>query len=75
MAFNRHSAHITQGVSRSPKRSMFYALGYRKEDFDKPMIGIDSAMERELSDFIANAEEKRKTSLKRRTESTFGRQR
>lgn len=24
----------------SPNRAMFYALGYRKEDFDKPMIGI-----------------------------------
>ncbi|MGF6971500.1 hypothetical protein OKW43_008595 [Paraburkholderia sp. WC7.3g] len=33
----------------------------------------DSAMERELSDFIANAEEKRKASLERRTESTVGR--
>jgi hypothetical protein len=30
-------------------------------------------MERELSDFIANAEEKRKASLERRTESTVGR--
>lgn len=33
----------------------------------------DSAMERELSDFIATAEEKRKASLERRTESTLGR--
>jgi hypothetical protein len=33
----------------------------------------DSAMERELSDFIANAEEKRKASLERRTESTVER--
>jgi hypothetical protein len=33
----------------------------------------DSAMERELSDFIANAEEKRKVSLERRTESTVDR--
>jgi hypothetical protein len=30
-------------------------------------------MERELSDFIANAEEKRKVSLERRTESTVDR--
>jgi hypothetical protein len=34
----------------------------------------DSALERELSDFIANAEEKRKESLERRTESLVGRQ-
>jgi hypothetical protein len=33
----------------------------------------DSAMERELSDFIASAEEKRKASLQRRTESTVAR--
>jgi hypothetical protein len=33
----------------------------------------DSAMERELSDFIANAEEKRKALLERRAESTGGR--
>jgi len=40
MAFNRRSKNITQGVSRSPNRSMYYALGYQKEDFDKPMVGI-----------------------------------
>ncbi len=40
MAYNRRSQHITQGVARAPNRSMFYALGYKKDDFDKPMIGI-----------------------------------
>jgi dihydroxy-acid dehydratase len=40
MAFNKRSQHITQGVARSPNRSMYYALGYKKEDFDKPMVGI-----------------------------------
>ncbi|MBJ9754299.1 dihydroxy-acid dehydratase [Burkholderia cepacia] len=40
MAYNRRSRHITQGVARSPNRSMYYALGYQKDDFDKPMIGI-----------------------------------
>ncbi|KVQ48678.1 dihydroxy-acid dehydratase [Burkholderia territorii] len=40
MPYNRRSKHITQGVARSPNRSMYYALGYQKEDFDKPMIGI-----------------------------------
>ncbi|NOV25164.1 dihydroxy-acid dehydratase [Cupriavidus necator] len=40
MAFNKRSRHITQGVARSPNRSMYYALGYQKEDFDKPMVGI-----------------------------------
>jgi dihydroxy-acid dehydratase len=40
MAFNRRSKNITQGVSRSPNRAMYYGMGYKKEDFDKPMIGI-----------------------------------
>ncbi|PCE31916.1 dihydroxy-acid dehydratase [Burkholderia ubonensis] len=40
MSYNRRSKNVTQGVARSPNRSMYYALGYRKEDFDKPMIGI-----------------------------------
>jgi dihydroxy-acid dehydratase len=40
MAYNRRSQHITQGVARAPNRSMYYALGYKKDDFDKPMIGI-----------------------------------
>jgi dihydroxy-acid dehydratase len=40
MAYNRRSKNITQGISRSPNRSMYYAMGYEKEDFDKPMIGV-----------------------------------
>ena len=40
MSYNRRSKNITQGVSRSPNRSMYYALGYEKADFDKPMIGV-----------------------------------
>jgi len=40
MPFNRRSKNITQGVARSPNRSMYYAMGYQKEDFDKPMVGI-----------------------------------
>jgi dihydroxy-acid dehydratase len=40
MPFNERSKHITQGVARSPNRAMYYALGYEKSDFDKPMIGI-----------------------------------
>ncbi len=40
MADNDRSRHITQGIARSPNRAMYYALGYTKADFDKPMIGI-----------------------------------
>lgn len=34
------SAAITEGKSRAPNRSMYYAMGYRDEDFGKPMIGV-----------------------------------
>jgi dihydroxy-acid dehydratase len=40
MSFNRRSRHVTQGVARSANRAMYYAMGYRDEDFDKPMIGV-----------------------------------
>ena len=40
MAYNRRSKNVTQGIARSPNRSMYYAMGYQKEDFDKPMIGV-----------------------------------
>jgi dihydroxy-acid dehydratase len=38
--YNRRSRNITEGVSRSPNRSMYYAMGYQEEDFSKPMIGV-----------------------------------
>jgi dihydroxy-acid dehydratase len=38
--YNRRSRNVTEGVARSPNRSMYYAMGYQKDDFDKPMIGI-----------------------------------
>jgi dihydroxy-acid dehydratase len=40
MPANRRSRNITEGVARAPNRSMYYAMGYQKSDFDKPMIGI-----------------------------------
>ena len=40
MPYNERSKHITQGIARSPNRAMYYALGYEKADFDKPMVGI-----------------------------------
>ena len=36
--FNRRSKNITQGVSRSPNRSMYYAMGYEKADLDHLII-------------------------------------
>ncbi len=40
MPSNRRSRNVTQGVARSANRAMYYAMGYRDEDFDKPMIGV-----------------------------------
>jgi dihydroxy-acid dehydratase len=37
---NRRSANITEGKSRAPNRSMYYAMGYEESDFVKPMIGV-----------------------------------
>jgi dihydroxy-acid dehydratase len=40
MPYNRRSRNVTQGVARSANRAMYYAMGYRDDDFDKPMIGV-----------------------------------
>jgi len=40
MSYNRRSRNVTQGVARSANRAMYYAMGYKDADFDKPMIGV-----------------------------------
>ena len=40
MSLNRRSKNITEGVARAPNRSMYYAMGYERGDFSKPMIGV-----------------------------------
>ncbi|TAN54664.1 MAG: dihydroxy-acid dehydratase [Betaproteobacteria bacterium] len=40
MAYNRRSRLITQGVARSPNRAMLRAVGFKDDDFDKPIIGV-----------------------------------
>ncbi len=40
MPYNRRSRNVTQGVARSANRAMYYAMGYKDDDFDKPMIGV-----------------------------------
>jgi dihydroxy-acid dehydratase len=40
ITINRRSANITEGKSRAPNRSMYYAMGYEQSDFKKPMIGV-----------------------------------
>ncbi len=37
------SDNVTKGVERAPNRSLFYALGYTKEELDRPLIGIVSS--------------------------------
>jgi len=37
-----HSAIVVDGPERAPSRSMLYAVGFKKEDFSKPLIGIAS---------------------------------
>ena len=37
---NPRSKNITEGKSRAPNRSMYYAMGYEEADFKKPMIGV-----------------------------------
>lgn len=40
---NKNSNTVMQGASRAPHRSLFYAMGYTKEDLEKPIIGIVNA--------------------------------
>jgi len=40
MADNSRSQTITAGIQRSPNRAMLRAVGFRDEDFDKPIVGI-----------------------------------
>ena len=37
---NPRSKNITEGKSRAPNRSMYYAMGYQADDFKKPMVGV-----------------------------------
>ncbi len=43
MPHNERSRNVTQGVARSANRAMYYAMGYREQDFDRPMIGVANA--------------------------------
>ncbi len=37
------SDNVTKGVERAPNRSLFYALGYTKEELERPLIGVVSS--------------------------------
>ena len=37
------SKRVTAGPDRAPNRSMYYGMGYKEEDFEKPMVGLANA--------------------------------
>ena len=37
------SDNVTTGAERAPNRSLFYAMGYTKEELERPLIGVVSA--------------------------------
>ena len=39
---NRYSSKITQDESNPAAQAMLYAIGFKDEDFNKPIIGIAS---------------------------------
>ena len=40
MPHNNRSREITAGIERTPNRAMLRAVGFRDEDFNKPIIGV-----------------------------------
>ena len=42
------SDNVTRGPERAPNRSLFYALGYTKEDLEKPLIASKDGMKIEI---------------------------
>ena len=40
---SRRSDNVTKGPEKAPMRSLFYAMGYTKEELERPLIGVVSA--------------------------------
>jgi dihydroxy-acid dehydratase len=63
MAETLRSRQVTQGVERAPARSMMRAVGFRDEDFKKPIVGVANGYSTVtpcnlgLGDLTARAEE------------------
>lgn len=38
-----NSKQVTSGMERAPHRSLFYSMGYTKEELERPLIGVVSA--------------------------------
>ncbi len=43
MTDNKRSKVVTEGVARAPNRAMLRAVGFRDEDFGKPIVGVGNA--------------------------------
>ncbi len=41
-ALRPHSSIVLDGPERAPSRAMLYAVGFKQEDFNKPIVGIAS---------------------------------
>ena len=37
------SDNVKKGIERAPNRSLFYAMGYTKEELERPLVGVVSA--------------------------------
>ena len=37
---------VMEGVEKAPARSLFYAMGYTKEELERPLIAVVSAHSR-----------------------------
>lgn len=42
-ALNKRSSMITEGDNRAPNRAMLRAVGFKDQDFSKPIVGVASA--------------------------------
>lgn len=40
--FRKYSSQVVDGYERAPSRAMLYPVGFKKEDFSKPQVGIAS---------------------------------
>ena len=40
---SRRSDNVTKGIERAPNRSLFYAMGYTREELERPLVGVVSA--------------------------------
>ena len=39
----KRSDQVTKGLERAPMRSLFYGMGYTKEELERPLVGVISA--------------------------------